>query len=274
VAAPTRTDRPASRGNLAVHRWEGSATTHVVLLAHGISEHARRYDHVADALVAHGAAVYAPDHYGHGESEGERSSVDDVEVMVTDLAAVARLAQEDHPELPVVLLGHSLGGLIATRFAQRHEADLAGLALSAPFVGGNPAFAPLLDMDPMPEVPLDPTLLSRDESVGDAYVADPLVYSGPILEASLRGLFAAVAAVAAGPALDVPTLWLHGDADGLAPLGVTRDALGAIRPEQLEEHVYPGARHEIFNETNRDEVIGHLVDFVDRIVAARSVTNA
>jgi alpha-beta hydrolase superfamily lysophospholipase len=274
VATPTRTDRAASRGSQAVHRWEEGAPSRVVLLAHGISEHARRYDHVADALVAHGAVVYAPDHYGHGESEGERSSVDDVEVMVTDLAAVARVARSEHPGLPIVLVGHSLGGLIATRFAQRHEADLAGLALSDPFIGGNPAFEPLLDMDPMPEVPLDPSLLSRDQSVGEAYVADPLVCSGPILQASLRGLFTAVEAVAAGPRLDVPTLWLHGDADALAPLEVTREALEAIRPDRLEEHVYPDARHEIFNETNRDEVIADLVDFVDRVASARSAPMA
>jgi alpha-beta hydrolase superfamily lysophospholipase len=269
VPAPTRTDRPASRGNQAVQRWDNDAARHVVVLAHGIGEHVRRYDHVADALVDAGAVVYAPDHYGHGESDGEQGLADDIEVMVTDLVAVARDAVEAHPGLPLVLVGHSMGGLIAVRTAQRGELPLDALVLSGPFLG-NPGFEPLLTMDPMPDVPVDPSLLSRDERVGEAYAADPLVYHGSLRQESLRGLFAGVAEVEAGPRLSMPTLWLHGAEDGLAPAEVSRAQLERIRPEVFEEHVYPGAKHEIFNETNRLEVIGDLVDFVDRTVHARA----
>lgn len=265
MPAPTRTDRPSVRGSQALHLWENPAPRQVVVLAHGIGEHARRYDHVADALVDAGAVVYAPDHDGHGVSSGERALVDDVEVMVTDLVAVGRDAVAAHPGLPVVLLGHSMGGLIAVRTAQRGELPLDVLALSGPFLG-NPAFEPLLAADPMPEVPVDPSLLSRDERVGEAYAADPLVYHGSLRQESLRGLFAAVAAVADGPRLSTPTIWLHGSEDGLAPAEVSRAALDGVRPEVFEAHVYAGAKHEIFNEINRLEVIGDLLDFVERTV--------
>ena len=97
-------------------------------------------------------------------------------------------ARADHPGLPVVLVGHSMGGLIAARFAQRYLDELAALVLSGPVVGGNPAFEMLLEMDPIPEIPIDPAILSRDPAVGAAYAADPLVYHGPFHKATLRAL--------------------------------------------------------------------------------------
>lgn len=265
VPTPNRSDRAASRGNQAVHRWSPGAPTHLVLLAHGIAEHARRYDHVADALVADGAVVVAPDHYGHGLSDGGRAEVDSIEVMVDDLAAVGREAVQEFPGLPVVLVGHSMGGLIATRFAQRRELDLAGLALSAAIVGGNPGVQAYFDGDPDGMMPLDPPLLSRDPAVGEAYVADPLVYSELLGLRHFQGLFDAVPLVAGGPRIEVPMLWLHGADDQLAPAEVSRQAIEPVRSEDFTEHVYPGARHEIFNETNKDEVIGDLAAFVRRV---------
>jgi alpha-beta hydrolase superfamily lysophospholipase len=144
--------------------------------------------------------------------------------------------------------------------------SLAALVLSGPVIGGNPAFEPLLAMDPMPEVPLDPAALSRDPAVGEAYAADPLVYHGPLLRGTLEGIFAAVQTIAAGPALTLPTLWIHGENDPLAPYDATRDAVEALRTDLVEEKVYPGAMHEIFNETNRDQVIADVLAFINRHV--------
>src|SRR6202171_3266387 len=106
------------RGRVIVHQWSVAEPRYVALIAHGYGEHAGRYAHVAERLVADGAVVYAPDHYGHGRSEGPRASIDDVEDLVADLHAVAEGARAEHPDLPLVLIGHSLGGLIAARFAQ------------------------------------------------------------------------------------------------------------------------------------------------------------
>lgn len=258
----TDTKLEGSHGALHVRRWDHPDPSYIALIAHGIGEHAGRYEHVAQALVDDGAVVWAPDHYGHGHSDGERAQADDVEAFVDDLHLVADAARAATPGLPVVLVGHSLGGLIATRFAQRHQDELSALVLSAPAIGGNPQFEALLDMDPMPDVPIDPATLSRDPAVGEAYMADELIYHGPLTRRSIEGIYAGIGAVADGPSLEVPTLWQHGTADELLPRELAGAALGRIRTDATEEKSYPDARHEIYNETNQDEVIADAITFV------------
>jgi alpha-beta hydrolase superfamily lysophospholipase len=160
-------------GSLHVRSWTHEQPSHLVVIAHGYAEHIGRYDHVAATLGEHGAAVYGPDHLGHGRSDGERALITDFDPVVDDLHLLVERARTEHPGLPLVLVGHSMGGLIATRYAQRHRDGLAGLVLSAPLLG-NPGSALLLAMDPLPEVPIDPAVLSRDESVWEAYRSDPL----------------------------------------------------------------------------------------------------
>jgi alpha-beta hydrolase superfamily lysophospholipase len=255
------------RGNIFIRRWDAISPQRIVVLAHGYGEHSGRYEHVAQRLAADGAVVYAPDHYGHGRSDGERGLVSDIEVLVDDLAAVLALAQTEHPALPSALLGHSLGGIIVTRLVQRGEPDVSALVLSGPVIGGNPAFEGLLAMDPIPDVPIDPAILSRDPKVGEAYASDPLVYHGPLSRPTLEAIFAAVAAIAEGPGLGaLPTLWIHGEEDGLAPLVATRAAIERVRGDQLEEQIYPGARHEVLNETNREDVLDEVASFLDGVV--------
>ena len=264
------TELAGRRGRIAVHRWAATDPRALVLLAHGYGEHAGRYEAVAQDLVARGLTVVAPDHLGHGRSEGERVLVQDVGDLVADLHAVAAVARDEYPGLPTVLLGHSMGGLVATLYAQRHAGELAGLVLSGPVIGGSPDIEALLGMDPIPDVPIDPAVLSRDPAVGEAYAADPLVWHGPFKRSTLEAFVAAVQTIADGPALGaLPTLWIHGDEDELAPLSHTRPAVQRVRGEDFEEHVYPGARHEILNETNRDEVLDDVGRFVDRVLAGR-----
>ena len=258
-------DIQGTRGTLAVHRWSAGAPRYTVLLAHGYGEHAGRYQHVASRLVDDGAEVVAPDHLGHGRSDGERALIVDIDDLVTALQLVA--ARVVAPGQPLVLLGHSMGGVIATRYAQRFPAGLSALVLSGPVIGGNPGLEALAEMDPIPDVPIDPAMLSRDPSVGAAYAADELVYHGPFRRDTLRAIGASVAAIAAGPGLGaLPTLWVHGELDQLAPLEVTRGAVQRLRASDLTEHVYPGAQHEVFNEINGEQVIDDVVAFLHTVV--------
>ena len=262
----TRTQ--GTRGEIAVHRWtpEGEVRG-LVVLAHGYAEHAGRYADVAEHLNAAGFAVVAPDHAGHGLSDGTPGEVEDVEVLVDDLAAVAAAARAALPDRPVVLLGHSMGGVVTTRALQRDVLPVDAWILSGPVIAGNPGIFALLDLDPIPEVPLDPAMLSRDPAVGEAYAADPLVYHGPFLRPTLRSLSGVVPTIAdAGPIGDVPTLYLHGEEDPLAPYGLTRPVVEALGLTDLEHRSYPGAMHEILNETNRDEVLADIDAFLDRVV--------
>jgi alpha-beta hydrolase superfamily lysophospholipase len=253
-----------TRGKIFVQRWDTTDPKRIVVLVHGIGEHSGRYEHVATRLAADGAVVYAPDHHGHGHSDGERGLVDDIEAMVDDVSRVVDQARSEHPGLPVGMLGHSLGGIIATRFVQRGDHGLSALVLTGPVVGGNPQFEGLLAMDPLPDVPIDPAVLSRDPKVGEQYASDPLVYHGPLARKSLETIFAAVAEIRRGPGFGtLPTLWIHGSEDELAPLDATRPAIERLCGEQVEELVYPGARHEVLNETNREEVLDEVARFLD-----------
>ena len=254
-----------SAGRLHVRVWPNRSASFLALIAHGYGEHIGRYERVARRLLAEGAMVVGADHLGHGRSDGERALVTNGEDLTNDLRAVAERARSAHAELPVVLIGHSMGGLVATRFAQRFGSELAALVISGPIIGGNESIEALLEMDPIPEVPIDPAVLSRDPAVGAAYAADPLVYHGPFRRETLEALFAGVGSVAGGGSLgELPTLWIHGTEDALAPIGPTREAVEAIRGSRFEQRIYEGAAHEVFNEVNREEVLDDVTSFIRR----------
>jgi alpha-beta hydrolase superfamily lysophospholipase len=251
-------------GQLAARTWTGAAEpAHVVLIAHGYGEHIGRYERLADALVADGAVVYAVDHVGHGRSDGERVLVEDFEDVVDDFHQLDGTARREHPELPVVLLGHSMGGLIGARYAQRHGDTLTALVLSSPVLGRWDAVTHLLTLDEIPDEPLDISTLSRDLAVGETYAADPLVWHGPFKRTTLESLQRTIGDVAKGPGLGgLPTLWVHGEADQLVPIDGTREGIEQLRGPGLVERTYPDARHELFNELNADEVTAEVTGFI------------
>jgi len=225
-----------TEGTLYAAVWPHEDARYVAIIAHGYAEHIGRYPHVIDRLVADGATVYGLDHLGHGRSDGERALITQGEHLTADLALLVELARAENPGLALVMIGHSMGGLIATRYAQTHPDGLDALVLSGPVIGDNPAIAALLELDPIPEVPIDPAVLSRDPAVGEAYVADPLVYNGPFKPETLRSLFAAVAAVAEGPGFgSLPVLWIHGAEDALVPYDPVAEVFGHLRGERSEE---------------------------------------
>jgi alpha-beta hydrolase superfamily lysophospholipase len=265
MRVPTQRRVSVPSGTLVVHIWAPSGPPEaVVLLAHGYAEHAVRYSYVAERLTELNALVVAPDQRGHGLSPGDRGLMSDLDDYADDLAAIAALIQAEHPRVPQVLVGHSMGGNIAARFVQLHRGSpLRALVLSGPVLGGNPHVFALADHDPIPDEPVNPDVLSRDSSVGVAFAADPLVYHGPYLRATIGAYRESVARIAAhGTFGTQPTLWIHGEDDELAPLDLTRSAIERIKGPHFQEIVYPGARHEIFNEINREEVIADLLAFL------------
>jgi alpha-beta hydrolase superfamily lysophospholipase len=254
------------QAEIAVSVWPNPEPRRIVVLAHGYGEHLGRYDHVADVLVARGAVVAGPDHVGHGRSGGERVVVTDFDLVVDDLHAVVQRMKARHPGLPLVLVGHSMGGLIAARYAQLHGDELAGLVLSGPVLGTWSPATDMLALDEVPDDPLDVSTLSRDPSVGETYSADELVWHGPFKRPTLQALDNALRTINDGPKLGaLPTLWIHGEDDQLVPIRETRGGIETLGFTALEEVVYPGARHEVFNETNKDEVLATTADFVDRV---------
>lgn len=250
-------------GALAARQWGTATPSYIALLCHGYGEHAGRYDHVAARLVADGAAVYGVDHAGHGLSDGERVLVSDFEKVVDDFRLLDLTARREHPGLPVALIGHSMGGMIAARYAQRFGDELAAVVLSGPVLGTWAVVDELLAADEIPDTPIDPATLSRDPEVGRAYVDDPLVWHGPFARPTLEALKNCLDLVTSAGAVDtVPMLWLHGEDDRLVPLDGTAGGWATLAGTRSSSKVYPGARHEIFNETNQDEVLTDVLDFV------------
>jgi len=254
-------------GTRVARTWPNDDARYIALLCHGYGEHLGRYEHVADHLVRHGAVVHAVDHVGHGRSDGERVLIDDFEQVVSDFHLLAEHAVESDPGLPLVLIGHSMGGMIAARYAQRYGDSLAALVLSGPVLGSWDAATGLLALDEIPDIPIDPETLSRDPAVGKAYADDPLVWHGRFQRRTLQAVVDCLSTIAEGGDLgDLPTLWVHGEDDQLVPIEATREGIARIRGDRFTQRTFPAARHEVFNETNSAEVIGAVTGFVDDVL--------
>ena len=254
-------------GGLRLYRqaWvpDGDARA-VVVLVHGVSEHSGRYHHVAGRLIADGYAVHTLDHRGHGRSEGSPALIDRVGNAVADLHALVEATASAHSGVPVVMLGHSMGGLLAVYFALAHQERLSGLILSAPLAAleaASPttrlaarvlsALTPRLGV-----IGIDSALISRDPEVVRAYDTDPLVFHGKL---PARTVFELERAVRSLPkrvhAITVPTLIMYGSADRLCPPAGSLGLHDCIGAQDRTLKVYDGLYHEIFNEPEQARVM-------------------
>ncbi len=243
----------------------------VVTIAHGYGEHIGRYQHVAARLTEAGFAVYGLDHHGHGRSQGKRGRVS-LRRAVEDLdQLIVTVSRARNRELPQFLLGHSMGGAIALRYAMAHQDRLTGLALSAPLaaVEGGPAlhtFARALGtvLPGAPVSRVDPRLVSRDHAVVKDYIADPLNHHGPIPAGVARDFIDHAGTLAADVRrITLPTLLMWGTADRLCPPAGSELVAANIGSEDLTVKPYEGLFHEILNEPERDQVLDDLVVWLD-----------
>ncbi len=246
--------------------------TALLVLAHGLGEHARRYDHVAERLTELGIVVYAPDHRGHGRSGGKRLHARSMNDFTDDLDALFDIATAAHPGLPTFLLGHSMGGAIALAYALDHQDRLTALVLSGPALvvtSGTPKLVVELGKligRILPDVPvqkLDSAAVSRDPAVVAAYDADPLVHHGLVPAGLARVLVLNEESVAKRlPGLTLPLLVLHGSADTLADPAGARVVTDHAGSEDLTSKLYDGLFHEVFNEPENDRVLTDLVEWL------------
>lgn len=246
--------------------------TGILLLAHGLGEHARQYDHVVARLTGLGLVVYAPDHRGHGRSGGKPIELREWSEFTDDLHQLSAIAITENPGLDRFLLGHSMGGAISLSYALDHQDELAGLILSAPAVDvatGKPKvvieigkllgrFAP-----GVPVETLDAKAVSRDPAVVAAYESDPLVYHGKVKAGIARGMIIAAESFPARlPSLTLPMLVMHGTEDHLADISGSRMIASRTGSKDLTFKAYDGLYHEVFNEPEQEKVLDDVVDWL------------
>ncbi len=260
----------------------------MIQLTHWMGEHAQRYDYVAWALNDAGFTVYAQDQRGHGAS-ADPAALGDLgpgswPALVDDIGLLSAHIRAKHPGLPLILLGHSMGSFAVQQYLLDHSGDVDGVVLTG--TAAIDVLEPALDLSQPLELAMfnaafqpartDFDWLSRDETIVDAYIADPYCGFG-IDPESTKLMFlgarrvADPAAVAAMPS-DLPLYVAVGETDpvngGLALLTPLTDRYAAAGLTDVTVRVYPGARHEILNETNKDDVLGELISWIDRIVAS------
>jgi alpha-beta hydrolase superfamily lysophospholipase len=280
---------PSADGTeITAYRWDPAGPPRaIVQVTHGMGEHARRYEHVAAALTDAGFVVYAQDHRGHGATADPGALGDLGEGgwagLVGDIGALSARANADHPELRLVLLGHSMGSFATQQYLLDHSDGVDGVVLTGTAVID--LLEPALDLDQpldlaMFNAPFQPARtdfdwLSRDEGMVDAYVADPLTGFGIDTQAA-KDMFAGARRLAeteqvAALRPDLPVYIAVGEMDpvngGLTLLTPLTDRLAAVGLTDVTVRTYPGGRHEILNETNRAEVIAALIDWLDQVTA-------
>jgi alpha-beta hydrolase superfamily lysophospholipase len=262
---------------VTAYGWAAPSTVRgVVQITHGMGEHAQRYAELATVLNGAGFAVYAQDHRGHGATSApEAYGSLDWGALVGDIDRLRATAVAEHPGVPLVLLGHSMGSFAVQQYLVDHSASVEAAILTGTSLLD--VLEPAMDLDARTDLsafnaPFQPARtdfdwLSRDEAQVDAYVSDPRCGFG-LDAASARAMFAA-ARVVADPARlasvrsDLPLYVAAGEFDplhgnlALVNLLVERYRTAGLVDVTLK--VYPGARHEIFNETNRAEVYADLI---------------
>jgi acylglycerol lipase len=247
-----------------------------VLLVHGLGEHSGRYEHVAAALAGGGYAVHALDLRGHGRSSGKRAFVRSYDEFLRDVHQFRGLVEAEHPGLPLVLLGHSMGGNIALGYALEHPDGLRALVLSGPALQVGEDFSParikiftaIAKIAPgLRPQGLSADAISRDPEVVRAYREDPLVFTGKISAGLGAALIGAMLRFPDRYAeLSLPVLLLHGTDDQLADVAGSRALEAAATGTEVTAHYYEGLYHEVFNEPERDQVLADLRSWLDRQV--------
>jgi len=256
--------------NIVVQDWplaSGVPLRGVVILVHGLGEHAGRYDHVAQQLNGWGYAVRGYDQCGHGESGGLRGSLPTDSRLLDDLADIVDTTRARmHRETPLILLGHSMGGLVVGRFVALGMRPVEGLVMSSPALdpGLNPVQKLLVTLLPrfFPNLRVGngvkPQFISHDPKVVAAYKADPHVHDR--ISARLAQFIATAGplTVAAAPQWTVPTLLLYAGDDRLLNPQGSRNFAAAAPKDVVTSVCFGGLYHEIFNEVNAGPVFMEL----------------
>ncbi len=264
-------------GQLAVYDLPVPETPRAtVLIVHGLGEHAGRYTHVAAALSQAGFAVRAYDHQGHGRSAGRRGTLHTPDGLLQDLGTVIDDTRRCAPDRPLVLLGHSMGGLVVARAVAQRLRPVDALVMSSPALGihANPLQKLLLSVLPdlLPHLTigngLDPQWVARDAAVVKAYRSDPLVHDriSPRLGAWIWR--EGPKTLSAANTWPLPTLLLYAGTDRLVDPAASDVFAQRAPADRVQAQRYEAMYHEVFNDPEREQVLATLTQWLQARFAA------
>ena len=271
------TFRASSGAKIFYRQWTPAEPHAVIILSHGLAEHSGRYEEFANVFSDAGFAIYAVDFPGHGKSDGKRGHIGRFDEYTFALNQLTSLARSAHPNLPFVLFGHSMGGLIAADFLLQHQsgfvaAVLTGAAIRSPqqpssfvlFVNRLiAAIAPQLGV-----LRMDASAISRDPQVVSDYENDPLVYRGKASAALVTAIFSAMNRVVENAeSIRLPILIMHASEDRLTSVEGSKLLHEKVSSEDKKLVIYEGLYHEILNEPERQTVTPDILQLLEsRIV--------
>lgn len=265
--------RTLAGASLYYQSWApDDSPTAVLLIVHGLAEHSGRYQHFAAFFVARKYAVFALDHVGHGKSDGDRCHLGRFSEYTDGVSLLLEQVHEEHPGAPVFLIGHSMGGLIATRFLIERQADLAGCVLSGAALKA-PAEPPAIQrlllrffskvVPKLRVLQLDGSQVSRDPAVVDKYRNDPLVFTGKVTARLAEQIFSEMRSVKDQfDRIRLPVLILHGSEDGLTSPQGSKMLHEKVASSNKKLIIYDGLYHEVYNEPEQDEVMTDVVNWL------------
>lgn len=262
---------PANGHTLFARIWEPAPARAWLILVHGFGEHSGRYGRLAQAIASHGWAVACADLWGHGRSEGQRGDIERFEEYLRDLEALANHCLASREPSSYAVFGHSFGGLLAARWAQRRPEGLGSVILQSPLlevgfplprwketlVNQGARWCPRLSLS----LGVNPAWLSHDPQIVQGYQRDPLVHnritlrSASALRASMRQ------ALDDARQIRVPTLLLYGAEDHVVSVAACRRFYERLACDKRVVN-FPACYHELHHEATRPTVAEEVVHWI------------
>ena len=240
----------------------------IAVIVHGLCEHQGRYDYVADCLHAAGIGTYRFDHRGHGRSEGESTYYSTFHELLDDTNVIVDLAMKENPNLPVFLIGHSMGGFTVSLYGAKYpDKGLRGIVTSGALThdsqGTMGSIPPGLDVHARLKNELGDGVCSVKE-VADWYLIDPynrMDYTFGLCYALADGVKWFADKVYE---FKYPVLMMHGEKDALVNVNDTYQFFAKVASTDKQMKIYGGLFHEIFNEYCKDEVVSDMIKWLEK----------
>lgn len=254
-------------------QWSVKQAKAIILLVHGMGEHCQRYNPIAQAFNHAGYSVCSMDLPHHGRSDGKKGHIDSFDLFQQAILGLYQRTHQNHPDKPVFLLGHSMGGLLSTRFLIDHQDKFIGAILSGPAIEF-PELPPTWQISLITAIskifpkagmiPVDAQLVSRDPEVVQAYLEDPLINSNKLSAKLLVEFLATMNDVKQrASVIDLPILVMHGSADQLTAPSGSEWLHQNIQSQDKTLRLYEGLFHEIFNEPEAEKIYQEVIEWLE-----------